>query len=238
VRPVHWLIHSEVCLSKVKQVDRQTDQILPEDFTGTAHATREKTAFRWHFLTCDTFGWVYRVSPMATISRVFRTGIVVIPALMCVVPASAQIASTKPYAALFIIRDVGVAVPEVAGAVPLMPALTAAAPVAAIPFDTPQGTPRGLQPALYGSMLLLQGLDVHSTLRAIDAGHHEQNPLMRWTVSHPVAFISMKVAASAATIYVAEKIRKRHPKRALLFMAAVNSAYALIVVHNYNVPIH
>ena len=82
-------------------------------------------------------------------------------------------------------------------------------------------------------MLVLQGLDVHSTLRAIDAGHHEQNPLMRWTVSHPAAFISMKAAASAATIYVAEKIRKRHPKRALLFMAAVNSAYALIVVHNY-----
>lgn len=176
---------------------------------------------------------------MATISRVFCAVFVVIPTLMCVVPASAQIASTKPYAALFIIRDVGgVPVPDAAGALPLMPALTAPAPVAAIPFETPKGTPRGLQPALYGSMLVLQGLDVHSTLRAIDAGHHEQNPLMRWTVSHPAAFISMKAAASAATIYVAEKIRKRHPKRALLFMAAVNSAYALIVVHNYNVPIH
>ena len=53
---------------------------------------------------------------MATISRVFRTVTVVIPMLMCVVPASAQIASTKPYASLFLIRDVdGVAVPEAAG---------------------------------------------------------------------------------------------------------------------------
>ena len=84
--------------------------------------------------------------------------------------------------------------------------------------------PRGVQPALYGGLIVLQGLDVHSTLRAIDAGYYEQNPLMRWTVSHPAAFISMKAAASAATIYVAEKIRKRHPKHAMLFMAAVNSA--------------
>ena len=98
--------------------------------------------------------------------------------------------------------------------------------------------PRGVQPALYGGLIVLQGLDVHSTLRAIDAGYYEQNPLMRWTVAHPAAFISMKAAASAATIYMAEKIRKRHPKHAMLFMAAVNSAYALIVVHNYNVPIH
>ena len=183
---------------------------------------------------------MYRVSPMAKTSHLFRTLFVVMPMLMCAVPASAQIASTKPYASLFLVRDVdAVAVPEPATALPLVPALTADGQVAAIPRNPPvKEMPRGVQPALYGGLIVLQGLDVHSTLRAIDAGYSEQNPLMRWSVSHPAAFISMKAAASAATIYVAEKIRKRHPGRAMLFMTAVNSAYALIVVHNYSVPIH
>jgi hypothetical protein len=177
---------------------------------------------------------------MAKISPLFRTLSVVSSMLIYAVPASAQIASPKPYASLFLARDVNaVGVPEAARALPLMSTLTASEQVAAIPRDLPvKGTPRGLQPAMYGGLLALQGLDVHSTLRAIDAGHYEQNPLMRWTVSHPAAFISMKAAASAATIYLAERIRKQHPKRALLFMAAVNSAYALIVVHNYSVPVY
>jgi hypothetical protein len=160
--------------------------------------------------------------------------------LMCAAPASAQIASTKPYASLFLIRDVDVVdVTEAARALPLMSGVTAAGQVPVMPGNpSVKGAPRGVQNALYGGMLVLQGFDVHSTLRAIDAGHSEQNPLMRWSVSHPAAFISMKAAASAATIYVAERIRKRHPKRALLFMAAVNSAYAFVVVHNYKVPVH
>jgi hypothetical protein len=182
---------------------------------------------------------------MADISPLFRTFLVAIPMLMFGVPASAQIASTKPYASLFLVRDAGaVTVPEAANAVPLLPALTtdAQVPVPAIPREAPVAVksdlPRGLQPALYGGLIVLQGLDVHSTLRAIDAGHYEQNPVMRWSVEHPAALISMKAAASAATIYVAERIRKRYPKRAMLFMAAVNSAYAFIVVHNYSVPVY
>jgi len=167
--------------------------------------------------------------------------LVAIAMLVYAVPGAAQIASTKPYASLFIVRDAGgVAVPEVAGALPILPTLTADAQMPAIPREAPvpvKGLPRGVQPALYGGLIVLQGLDVHSTLRAIDAGHVEQNPVMRWSVQHPAALISMKAAASAATIYVAEKIRKRYPKRAMLFMAAVNSAYAFIVVHNYSVPI-
>ena len=68
---------------------------------------------------------------------------------------------------------------------------------------------------------------------ALDAGMVESNPVMRWTTDHPVAFVSMKAAATATTILVAEKIRKKYPWRAALFMAGVNTAYALIVSHNY-----
>ena len=182
---------------------------------------------------------------MGNLSSLFRTLVVAIPMLMFAVPASAQMASTKPYASLFLVRDAdAITAPEAARALPLLPALTSETqvPVPAIPREAAvpvtSGLPKGVQPALYGGLVVLQGLDVHSTLRAINAGHYESNPVMRWSVQHPAAFISMKAAASAATIYVAEKIRKRYPKRAMLFMAAVNSAYALIVVHNYNVPIH
>ena len=74
---------------------------------------------------------------MAKISHLLRTLFVVIPMLMCAVPASAQIASTKPYASLFLVRDVdAVAVPEAARGLPLMPALTAAGQVAAIPRNS------------------------------------------------------------------------------------------------------
>ena len=54
-------------------------------------------------------------------------------------------------------------------------------------------------------------MDTHSTFRALDAGLVEANPLMRWAVAHPVAFVSIKAAATAGTILVAEKIRKKHP---------------------------
>ena len=182
---------------------------------------------------------------MANISPLFRTLFVAIAMLMVAVPAAAQIASTKPYASLFLVREAGAAeLPDASTALPLVPALTADAqvPVPAIPREAPlpvkSDLPKGVQPALYGGLIVLQGLDVHSTLRAIKAGHYEQNPVMRWSVEHPAALISMKAAASAATIYVAEKIRKRYPRRAMLFMAAVNSAYAFIVVHNYKVPVY
>ena len=69
------------------------------------------------------------------------------------------------------------------------------------------------------------------------AGDVESNSLMRWSLQHPVALVSMKASATAATVYVAEKIRKKHPKR-LPFMTAINAAYALLVVHNYRVPVN
>jgi hypothetical protein len=182
---------------------------------------------------------------MATFSSLFRTAFVAIPMLTLALPASAQIASTKPYASLFLVRDAdAVTVPGAARALALVPALTADAqsPAPAIPRESAvpvkDSMPRAVQPALYSGLIVLQGLDLHSTLRAVDAGHYEQNPVIRWSVEHPAALISMKAAATAATIYVAEKIRKRYPKRAMIFMAAVNAAYAFIVVHNYNVPIH
>jgi hypothetical protein len=103
-------------------------------------------------------------------------------------------------------------------------AATAPAPVAA---------PRALLPALYAGLGTLQALDAHSTLRAVNLGYAERNPMMRWAAGHPAALITVKAAATVGTIAVAERIRRRHPKRAVAFIAAVNAAYAFVVVHNY-----
>jgi hypothetical protein len=152
-------------------------------------------------------------------------------------PAGAQIPSIPPLPSLFLGPA---AEPPGQGdqdASPLRAAIDAfqipAAPDAAVR----QGKePRGVLPGLYLGLGALQTLDAHSTFRALDAGMHEGNPLMRWATSHPVAFVSMKGAATAGTIFVAEKIRKKHPKRAMAFMAAINTAYALVVLHNYRAP--
>jgi len=162
----------------------------------------------------------------------------VVIAILCAAPAHAQMAAKNPYASLFL-REV-----DVAAAGPgarLAIAAAASAAWTALPSSPSEKavdkTPRWVRPALYGGLVTLQALDAHSTFRAIDAGHGETNPLMQWTVEHPLALVSIKAAATAATVLVAEKIRKRYPKRALVFMAAVNAAYAAIVIHNYRVPV-
>lgn len=91
--------------------------------------------------------------------------------------------------------------------------------------------------SLYAGFVAMQALDVHSTLRALDAGHKEANPLMRWATTSPVALVSFKAAATAGTVLVIERVRKKHPMRAVFLMAAVDSAYAFVVAHNYSAPI-
>ena len=49
----------------------------------------------------------------------------------------------------------------------------------------------------------------------------------------PAAFVAAKVAASAATFYVSERLWRRHRVAAVVLMLAVNGAYAAIVANNY-----
>lgn len=86
---------------------------------------------------------------------------------------------------------------------------------------------------LYVTFGALQSLDVHSTLRARRAGAVEQNPLMKDVVNNPAALVAVKTGVGAATILLAEKLRKRNRVGAVVLMAAVNSAYATVVARNY-----
>lgn len=92
--------------------------------------------------------------------------------------------------------------------------------------------PRGLVP-LYVSFAALEALDVHSSLRAIDRGAREANPLFAGLDRWPSAVGALKGGSFAAVVLLTEKMRRRHPKAALLTMIALNSSYCWIVAHNY-----
>lgn len=97
--------------------------------------------------------------------------------------------------------------------------------------------PRPLFASLYAGLIAAQALDVHSTLRALDAGHAEANPATRWATGNTATFVAFKAAATAGTIYLTERVRKKHPKGAVVILATIDSLYAFVVAHNYRAPV-
>jgi len=94
--------------------------------------------------------------------------------------------------------------------------------------------PKSLIP-LYVSFAALQALDAHSTLQAIDNGHGEGNPLVGTFTTTPGAMVGLKLASTAGTIYLTERLWRKHRGAAIALMIAVNGAYAAVVAHNYRV---
>ena len=87
---------------------------------------------------------------------------------------------------------------------------------------------------LYGSLVALQGLDIHSTRRGMSSGKtREANPVMGPVVGNGAAFVAVKAAATAGAIWAAEKLWKKHPKRAVIFAILLNAAMTAVVTHNY-----
>jgi len=102
-------------------------------------------------------------------------------------------------------------------------------------FDVPPPTPRPvILVPMYASFATLQALDYHSTTTALSSGAaREANPLMRGVADNPAAFAVVKAGATAGTIWIAERMRKKHPAGAVVFMLASNAAMAAVVAHNY-----
>lgn len=88
-----------------------------------------------------------------------------------------------------------------------------------------------LLPALYASLAALQVYDVYSTRRALGAGAHEGNPLMR-KAGNSGAMLAVKALSTAGTIYFTERAWKKNRKGALIMMAALNGATAMIAARN------
>ncbi len=89
--------------------------------------------------------------------------------------------------------------------------------------------------SLYASTVVMQGLDVHSTMSLLNRGGGEGNPLMAGVVKNKAAFLGVKAAVATGTILAARQIAKRNKVAAFATLVAINSAYGLVVQHNYRV---
>ena len=92
-----------------------------------------------------------------------------------------------------------------------------------------------LRRGMYVSFATLQVFDAMSTRKAMAAGAREVNPLMTGVVKNNTAFLAVKAGSAVATTYFVERLAKNHPRRAMIVMAVLNTAYAAVVVHNYRV---
>ncbi len=112
----------------------------------------------------------------------------------------------------------------------------------AVRFDAGPAPPETTRPGrsvmmttLYASTALMQGLDAHSTMTALNAGAVERNPLMSYLTSHPPAFVALKTGAAVGLIYAGQRLAKHNKTHAVIALVAVNSAYLAIATHNYRV---
>ena len=109
------------------------------------------------------------------------------------------------------------------------------------PVDLPRARPAGegfstsLRRSMYVSFAALQVMDAVSTRRALNNGATEANPAMAGLARNSAAFFAVKAGTAAATTFFAERLARKHPRRATILMAVLNTAYAAIVVHNYRV---
>lgn len=125
-------------------------------------------------------------------------------------------------------------------------AALAAAPVALTPApiqdlaDTMGRVPKhrtgsSLMNSLYASTAAVQALDVHSTLLALRRGAVEGNALMTGVTRHQAAFVALKAGVAISSVMAARNMSKRNKFAAAATLVAINSAYAMVVRHNYRV---
>ena len=95
--------------------------------------------------------------------------------------------------------------------------------------------PSTVMTSLYATTAVMQALDVHSTLSAFRAGATEANPLMEGVTKNRATFLAVKAGVAASTILAAKQLSKRNKVAAIATLVAINSAYAMVVNHNYKV---
>jgi hypothetical protein len=116
------------------------------------------------------------------------------------------------------------------------PASRGSVPAFDLSLQAPDDTrPSLLMSSLYATTVITQSLDVHSTMKALNAGAVEGNPMMSYLTSHPVAFGAVKAATAAGLIYAGRSLAKRNKKHAVIALVAVNAAYVFVAAHNYRV---
>jgi hypothetical protein len=87
--------------------------------------------------------------------------------------------------------------------------------------------------SLYVSTAMVHALDVHSTFRVLENGGAEGNPLLSGLVSKRPAFIAFKAAVATSSIMLARQIAKKNKVAAIITLVGIDSAYAMVISHNY-----
>jgi hypothetical protein len=118
--------------------------------------------------------------------------------------------------------------PAVMSVAPAPEAVTSNRPT----FDFGSSSLKTMLP-FYASTAVLQMLDVRSTLQVVKLGGGEGNPVLQGLVGHPAMFMGVKAAIAVASIYSANKLAKHSRVGAIATMVGVNSIYAMVVAHNY-----
>ena len=125
--------------------------------------------------------------------------------------------------------------PIASAALAVQPAVDEQRPESPAPLPGRYERPQWLTP-MHIATVTMQMLDAHSTYAAIhDARVVEANPLMRSMAENPAALIAVKAGVAAAIVYSTEKLARRHRVVAFASALAVNSAYAMLVAHNYRI---
>ena len=143
-------------------------------------------------------------------------------------PLSLGNASFAPAAAPSFLTSIGVSVPLVDLAQLGRPQLPPATE------RVSHGKSR-LMNSLYASTAVMQALDVHSTLSALNSGGVEANPMMSGLTRNKAAFIAVKAAVATSTILATRQLAKRNKVAAVVTLVAINTAYAFVASNNYRV---
>jgi hypothetical protein len=72
-------------------------------------------------------------------------------------------------------------------------------------------------------------------LKALDRGGVESNPMLSGLTGNKGAFIAVKAAVAASSIYAASRLAKKNKVAAIVSMLAINTAYGFVAYHNYKV---
>jgi hypothetical protein len=94
--------------------------------------------------------------------------------------------------------------------------------------------PRGpALPSLYATLIALQGYDGYSTNRGLKNGASEANAVFGPLTRHPAAVWAVKGGTAFASIYVAERLWRRHRRgQAIALMVVSNSVMAAVAANN------
>lgn len=95
---------------------------------------------------------------------------------------------------------------------------------------------RPLVLALYAGAAVVQAYDGITTMKVLNTGGYEANPMMQAITKNEKTLIAAKLGATAATIIGTESLwRNHHRWAAVLVGVAANGAMAAVVNHNMQV---